>query len=309
MSSFLLILICLTAGYFLRFTRKLPDTLPKSLNGMVIYLSFPALILAQMPEFLASGQWRGHLLIPGSMAWISILASLAVFGSIGRSRKWDPRLTGALILTAGFGNTSFVGFPLIEAFYGPEGLKTALIVDQVGSFLSLSTIGIMVGAYYSSSETGNLAVQIVRKVVTFPPFLAMCAVILLHLVGFALPQVLHEALARLGATLVPLALVSVGFQLRASREVLRRKWSALSMGLAYKLVLAPLALAFLYMGVFGSRSQDTRITLIEAAMAPMITAAIIAEDFELDSELCGLMVGIGIPLSLITVPIWWWLIG
>jgi predicted permease len=40
-------------------------------------------------------------------------------------------LIGCLILTAGLGNTSF-GFPIIEALYGEEGLKTAILVDQPG---------------------------------------------------------------------------------------------------------------------------------------------------------------------------------
>jgi predicted permease len=49
-------------------------------------------------------------------------------------------LTGCLILTAGLGNTSFLGFPIIEALYGQEGMKTAILVDQPGTFVVLSTL-------------------------------------------------------------------------------------------------------------------------------------------------------------------------
>ncbi len=41
-------------------------------------------------------------------------------------------------MCAGFGNTSFVGIPLIQAMYGEEGLKTVMLVDQPG-FVALST--------------------------------------------------------------------------------------------------------------------------------------------------------------------------
>jgi hypothetical protein len=47
-----------------------------------------------------------------------------------------------------------------------------------------------------------------------------------------------------------------------------------------------------------------RVTLVEAAMGPMITGAIVAVEHGLDAELCSLLVGAGIPLSLITVPLW-----
>jgi predicted permease len=44
-------------------------------------------------------------------------------------------------------------------------------------------------------------------------------------------------------------------------------------------------------------------------MAPMITAGILAHEYGLDPELGNLMVGIGIPLSLATVPIWAWVLA
>jgi predicted permease len=39
-------------------------------------------------------------------------------------------------------------------------------------------------------------------------------------------------------------------------------------------------------------------------MASMITSAVVATEFNLDTEMANLMVGIGIPLSLVTVPLW-----
>jgi predicted permease len=55
--------------------------------------------------------------------------------------------------------------------------------------------------------------------------------------------------------------------------------------------------------------EIARITILEAAMAPMITGAIVAKENDLDPELCSLMVGIGIPLSLLSVPLLAWLLG
>jgi hypothetical protein len=44
------------------------------------------------------------------------------------------------------------------------------------------------------------------------------------------------------------------------------------------------------------------ITIFEVALAPQIGAAIVAVDHDLDPALVTLMVGIGVPLSFLTLP-------
>jgi predicted permease len=110
-------------------------------------------------------------------------------------------------------------------------------------------------------------------------------------------------LQRLGATLVPLALVSVGYQIQWS--AVHGKLRELGMGLIFKLVLGPAIVAALFAGLLGARGETIQITIFEAAMAPQIGAAIVAVDHDLDPALVTLMVGIGIPLSFVTVPLWW----
>ena len=63
-----------------------------------------------------------------------------------------------------------------------------------------------------------------------------------------------------------------------------------------------------------SRSTTGALTLT-GAMAntsfvgiPMIGAAIVAMDHDLDPALVTLMVGIGVPLTFATLPVWWWLL-
>ena len=60
--------------------------------------------------------------------------------------------------------------------------------------------------------------------------------------------------------------------------------------------------------MLGARGPVLQVTVFEAAMGPMIGAAIVAMDHDLDPALVTLMVGIGIPLSFVTLPAWWWLL-
>jgi malate permease and related proteins len=78
------------------------------------------------------------------------------------------------------------------------------------------------------------------------------------------------------------------------------------LGLSFKLLLAPLLLAILYVGVFRATSEVIRITLFEAAMGPQIGGAIVAIQHGLNPPLIILMVGVGITLSFVTLPMWWY---
>ena len=46
------------------------------------------------------------------------------------------------------------------------------------------------------------------------------------------------------------------------------------------------------------------VTVLQCAMAPMITAGILAEQHGLNPPLANTIVGVGILLSLATVPLW-----
>jgi predicted permease len=49
-----------------------------------------------------------------------------------------------------------------------------------------------------------------------------------------------------------------------------------------------------------------KTAVLQAAMAPMISGGILAVSHRLNPPLANAMVGLGIPLSFITVPLWAW---
>lgn len=160
-----------------------------------------------------------------------------------------------------------------------------------------------VASIYSSGSRVD-AKKIICGIALFVPFQAF--VLALILIPFEYPAWLAELLKRLGGTLIPLALVSVGYQLRLS--AVRGKATALVTGLVFKLALAPALIFILFAGLLGTEGQAMRVTVFEAAMPPMIGASIVAMDHELDPPLLTLMLGVGIPLSFLTLPAWWYLL-
>lgn len=294
-----LVFLCLLIGILLRALRVFPANAAHTLNRFVIYVSLPATTLLYVPRFQVGALEGASPLLLVVMAGLVFLGAALVFFPLGRLLGWDKHTTAALVLTAGLGNTSFVGLAVLEAFYGTAALPLGILIDQ-GTFLMLATFGIVV-AVISAGGRPSLA-AVAKRVFLFPPFLALLAALALR--PFPLPDYALTWLERLSVTLVPLALVAVGMELNVAPARLRRELFPLGFGLGYKLLLAPLGIWALYAGVFGMGGFPLRVTVIEAAAAPMITAGIVAAEYDLRPELAALMVGVGIPLSLLTLLLW-----
>ncbi|MDZ4202623.1 MAG: AEC family transporter [Gallionella sp.] len=297
MQNLLLLLVCFAAGIILRRLGRMPENASVSLNSFIIHVSLPALTLLYIHEL----QFSAEMLLVAAMAWLVFGLSAGFFWLAGRWLKLPRATVGALIVVGGLGNTSFFGLPMVEAYYGEQALSTAIVADQLGSFLVLAILGITVAGIYSSGRP--TATEIVKRIALFPPFIAL--VIAFALIPFDYAPWFSTLLRRLGDTLAPLALLSVGLQLRLGHIAERKR--NLALGLGFKLVLAPLAIYLLYVQVLGAGGQTIQVTLFEAAMPPMITAAIVASEHDLDPPLANLMVAAGLLISFFTLSAWWFL--
>lgn len=299
MSALILLGVCMLLGAITVRLRADAADWVAGLNGWVLNIAFPALVLALIPKLhLETGLW-----FPVMAMWGTALGAVLVMVLLGRVFGWSRGVVGALALVAGFGNTSFTGIPLIEALRGRDHLGAAVLADQAGSFLALSTVGVFAAAWFSGTATSAGAVLL--RVVRFPPFIAM-------LIGFAVglaggwPPLADELLLRIGSTLSPLALFAVGLQFKPAD--IRANLGPMAAGLGWKMLAAPL-LVFGTGRALGVSGLPFEVGVLQAATAPMISAGILAQQSGLSPKLANTVVGVGILLSLASVPLWNVLIG
>jgi malate permease and related proteins len=95
-------------------------------------------------------------------------------------------------------------------------------------------------------------------------------------------------------------LFSVGLQFKFHPG--QRQLGAASLGLGWKLLLAPLA-CWAMGTAAGVGGLVLTVGVLQAAMAPMVSATILADEYGLEPALANTVLGAGIVLSLLTIPL------
>lgn len=293
MSALLLLFTCLLLGVLVARFAKPPTGIVQGINWWVINVALPALVLALVPKLKLDAQ----LWFPVAAMWVVFFGAWLVFALLGKLLGWSRERIGALTVVCGLGNTSFMGYPMMQALHGKEGLALAVVADQLGCFPLLASAGVAVASIYAG-RTPQPAV-IARRILTFPAFISLVVGAVVGALG-GWPIMLDGVFTPIGATLTPLALFSVGLQFKF--HLGEKQWPALLAGLGWKLVLAPLAVCMVGLAA-GVHGLTLTVGVLQAAMAPMISAAILADEYGLEPSLANTVLGAGIVLSLVTIPL------
>jgi predicted permease len=286
-------LVALAAGWLCRRLDAFPEDGAEALNRFVLWICLPALVLARVPGLVL----RAELLALAVAPWLVSALVAAVVLLLARLLRWPRPVTGCLLLLAVLGNTSFLGFPLVSTLRGDDAVQLAAVYDQFGTFMLVSSYGLLVLAAFGGGEQPGWG-TILRRVVTFPPFVALVVALLLPA---RLPAPLLAICEALAAPLLPLVAFALGLKLRL--RLPEGRWTPLAAGLALKLGLMPAACWLLLAAApVGDAVHD--VAVLEAAMPPMFTAAALAISADMEAELAAALVGYGLVLGLLTVFGW-----
>lgn len=292
--AFALILAMLVLGYAFQRLRVLPGDAAQTLNLVVLYVCLPAAVLRYAPRLHLEPTLIGIAVVP----WVLLLATVALVTLLARALRFRDDERAVLLLTVALGNTSFLGYPLTRALIGEHALPYAVIYDQFGAFLILSTFGLWVLARYGGDRKPSVR-EMLARVVRFPPLWAL-------VVGFTVmpaepPAWVAGGLQRLSDALLPLAMLTIGLSVKLALP--RDELKPLAAGLLLKLALLP-ALAVPLVRLLGLHGEMARTTVLESAMPSMVTAGALAISHGLAPRLAAAMVGYGLLLSLLTLPLW-----
>lgn len=293
------LILCIIAGLSARWVPAIPEDMYRRINKFIIWLPLPAITLEKISQL----QLQSEMIFPIGSAWLVFIVSAMFFGILSKIFRWDLATWAVLTMVCGLGNTSFIGFPVVKYVFGEEAVRYAIFVDQPGSFLCLSTLGITVAAIAGS---GKISLGLITKrLFLFPPFPCFLLSLMLpaewfqhSIANFSILDILHW----IGTWMTPLAFISLGMQFQPSFKGI--DFPPFAAGLSYKLILAPLLVSSIF-ALANKSGTMYDVSILEIAMPPMITASIIATDAGLQPKLANGLINFGIPVSIFTL--WCWI--
>ena len=288
-SIFLLLFI----GYGTKKVRLLSAKDADLLNTVVLYLTLPVFIFEAIYSY--------HEPLPLSLAKIPVVGFaliavvLALAFGIGRLLKLDRPTLGGMILAAGFGNTGFLGYPVIQAAFNHKGaLVTAVLYDELAMALPLYTLGIAILASFAGEKVhrGQLL-----KVFTLPSMIAIPIALVMR--AFPIPKPLLSTIHYMAAGTVPLVMISLGLSLSASS--LKGYGRAAIAVCALKLGVLPLLTYHAYRAV-GIGGITLQAGTLESAMPSAVMSCVLASSFGGNARFVAGAIFVSTLLSLATIP-------
>lgn len=259
-----------------------------ALVDFVIYFSLPAMIFIKIYPLTLDLEILNLIAMFNTI----IVANLILMYFIGKFLKFDKKTMATFIVVGTFGNTSFIGFSYIDAFYGSNYVVYALIYDLFGSFLLVVSLGTFIIKWGSGDIVSFKAIS--KKVIFFPPIVMFFITVFLKL--FTIPIFIMNTADTIGATLVPLAMIAIGMKLELKNIFYKFKTTTLL--LAIKMFVVPIIVMVLFSIFYNLDDTWSKVTILEVAMPPMTTAVILAIQGGLDERLAVNSLVLGVLISL-----------
>ena len=280
-------------------TKYLNADLKDSVSKLVLRITLPLLNLTAItgqtlrPDMLKNA----GIVIVVELCFVALLFGIGLLGA--KLFRLPPATRAIHSCMSAFGNVIFLGYPLITALYGQEGLFYAIVYALVNDGI-VWTVGLLFIA-----GTGEGKAHAGLSKLLNPNTIAFAVSLIMLLFGLRLPPILHETLASVGSMTTCLSMLFIGMTLATiPLQGIYKRWSVYVIVL-FKMILIPMLLTLL-LSRFPLDTVLLGVLLLEAAMPGQTVLTIIANEFGADYQYAAERVFITTVFSLITLPGLYW---
>lgn len=301
--------IALLVGAGAWWRRKLgPDGTAKArsmFSDVVIDLFCPSLLFA----IAASTPLTWPLLYLPLLISIGVALSFGVLYLLFFVLPWFqslPAVTRATLVLCGmFGNTFYLGIPILTTMFGEQAVRYPAFTDMIASIPLVWSLGVWVCVGLGRHSATPQDVSVLRIIVRLPLMWAFVLGLAFNLLGWANPALLH-ACRLIGQATVPVMLLVFGLSIPWDRLRLRLE---VGLALMVKLVLMPVLVLLAAWALGIQRQELGQAGIIEAAMPTFLTSIAMAERFGGDVETASMMIGWGMLGMWVSLPILLYALG
>ncbi len=294
-SQIISLFLIMVVGYIMSKRDIIDENAKVRFTRLIINITLPAQILKTFVSNQGIVSNKEVFLVFG----VTILA-FAVYAMIGVAFNVlacvPKEKRGTYLFMVMFGNTAFMGFPIIEAIYGEGALIYAVIFNVIFNLLVYSVGIIMVG----KSEGG---MWFDPKKLLNMPFVSSLLSIILYFAKIQFPEVVMDSLNFLGNVTTPVAMLILGATIAGMPlKELFDEWR-IYLFTAVKLLAVPVIVITLirYLPISSDVIKGTMIVLSATPVAT--NATMLAIEYEGDMQLTSKGIFFTTILCMVTIPI------
>ena len=288
--SVLTLFLLMSVGFFFGKKGMLSEATLSQLSRLLLYVVTPSITITSFEVERTPENTRQLLAaaaaLAGTYALYMVLSS-ALF------RRQDGCRRGVLRFAAIYGNTGFMGLPLIQSVLGDEAMMIAVMAFAVFN-IATWTHGVLI---MGGREHFSL-----RKAVLNPGVLGLAAGVLLFAAGWRLPGPVDAAVGYLGSLNTPLAMVIIGGQMAAANlpETFRER--TLYLASALKLLGIPLLTALVLLPFRMDAMIFSALVILSACPTAGATS-LFSQSMGKDTALAARQITLSTLLCIITLPV------
>lgn len=268
-----------------------------ALNGFVFYFALPVLLFKAMAEVEVSTV----LNLPYIAAYLGgQLIALGIGITLARAIFGLTMAEAATHGTAGiYGNTGYLGIPLVVTAFGAEMLPPVIIAVIVNAALNIAVLTAFIEAGQMKGSKSRIARDVTVALIKNPLVFAPAAGLLWAMTGQPLPTPLVTYGSILGAAAGPAALFSLGLFL-VGKPLSEGKAEVASMTII-KLLIHPLATFALASWLLSDQPQWFTIAVLMAALPTGANLFILTQKYNLYTARSSTAILVTTVLSIVTL--------
>lgn len=259
----------------------------KFLSHFVMHVGTPCLILSAIIKAEMPSADLLHL------TWIT-LAGLGLFFMVNSLfLKLYNKPFRTFIGPLSFTNTANMGIPICMLALGEQAVVVAVVIFMISTIVQFS-VGVAI-------VDGR---NVFKSMATTPVFYATILAFTISLLDFTVPKPVVDTLDMLGATAIPLMLISLGVSLQSLH--IRDFYTSLVMSVVR--LLGGFLLGLLICEMFDLQGIVRGVVIIQASMPSGVACYMLARMYDREpKEVAGVVV-VSTVLSFLTLPLLLWYI-
>lgn len=296
LTSLVMIFLLIIPGIIFRKKDIISAAQSDGISSLAVNITWPCLVVDAMQMDFSAAVLKdsGYMMAVAMMVFAMAAVVTLVLSKLLRLDNSKRYITAFMLL---FGNTGFIGIPVIRALYGTEAVFFAAILEMVNDVV-IFTIGMML-----IQMSAGAKLRFEPKLFLNPGLIGVVVGLLLFLLDIRLPEVIGGAVEMVGDATTPLTMFLIGYQLGGlkAKEILKDA-SIYVISFTKLLIVPVLALIVLRVAV-GDFSLLEKVLIMSFAMPAGSVSVIFSQQYRGETAFATKTVLLSTLFSIVTIPV------